>query len=179
MNEAEKVEALCALQSGRDALGAAIAGVDDPVAALKPVSGGGWSILDCVEHLVESERYLLTRLNAAELSDQPFEKSRREAKIAALVADRTRRIEAPKPAHPCGRFKTLGDALAALDATRAEVIRWVENCADDPRRMLTDHLLIEGPVTCSETLIMIAAHPARHAKQVVEIRESLGRAVEG
>ncbi len=178
MNEAEKIEVLRALQSGRDALGAAVAGVDDAVAALKPVSGG-WSILDCVEHTVESERYLLTRLHAAKLSAQPFEKSRREAKIAALAADRTRRIEAPMPAHPRGRFKTLGDALGAFDATRAEVIRWVENCADDPRCVLTDHPLIEGPVTCSETLIMIAAHPARHARQIVEIRESLGRAFEG
>jgi DinB superfamily len=172
MEQAEKLELLNALQSGRDALGKALEGVDEGLARRKP-SHGGWSILDCVEHMIESERYLLLRLQAATHTDRPFEKSRREAKIAVLAADRNRRIEAPEPVHPRGRYGTLAEATAAFDAARAGVISWVENCAGDPRRMLTDHPLIEGPVTCSETLIMIAAHPARHAKQIAEIRAQL------
>jgi uncharacterized damage-inducible protein DinB len=172
METAEKVEVLRQLQAGRDALGDELAGVDDAMAARKPASGG-WSILDCVEHLVVTERYLLTRLQAATIFEQPFEKWRREAKIAALAADRTRRIEAPKQAHPHGQFATLGEAVAAFDAARAEVERWLKNCHADLRCMMTDHALIEGPVTCAEMLIMIAAHPARHAKQIEEIRAQL------
>jgi len=174
MDKAEKLRMLRELQAGRDALGEAVAGVEEAMAARKP-SHGSWSILDCVEHMVASERYLLTRLHAAEHTDQPFEKSRREGKIARLAADRSRRIEAPEQAHPKGRFATLSEALAAFDATRAEVERWVQNCTGDPRCMMTDHPLIVGPVTCAETLIMIAAHPARHAKQILEIREVLAR----
>jgi hypothetical protein len=34
-------------------------------------------------------------------------------------------------------------------------------------------MLIEGPVTCAEMLVMIAAHPARHAQQIGEIRAKL------
>jgi hypothetical protein len=124
-----------------------------------------------MEHVVVTEQYLLTRLQAATISNHPFEKWRREAKIAALAMDRTRRIEAPEQVHPRGRFKTLGEALAAFDATRSEVIRWVENCSGDLRCMMTDHALIEGPVTCAEMLIMIAAHPWRHAKQISGIRQ--------
>ena len=172
MDKAEKLGMLRNLEAGRDALGEAVAGVDEAMAARKP-SQGAWSILDCVEHMVESERYLVTRLHAAEHADQPFEKARREAKIAALAADRSRPIDAPEAVHPRGRFATLGEALAAFDATRDEVVRWVEKCAGDPRSMLTDHPLIVGPVTCSETLIMIAAHPARHAKQIEQIRATL------
>ncbi|MGA9588112.1 MAG: DinB family protein [Terracidiphilus sp.] len=172
MEQAEKLEILHELRTGSDALREAVAGVDEEIAKRKP-SHEAWSILDCVDHMVESERYLLTRLHAAEHADQPFEKSRREAKIAKLAADRTRRIEAPEQAHPRGRYGSLGEALEAFNATRAEVVRWVENCTGDPRRMLTDHPLIVGPVTCSETLVMIAAHPARHAKQIEEIRSHL------
>jgi uncharacterized damage-inducible protein DinB len=174
MDEAEKLEVLRKLQAGRDGLGEALAGVDDATAARKPASGG-WSILDCVEHVVITERYLLSRLQAATLADQPFEKWRREAKIAGLASDRTRRIDAPEQAHPHGIYKTLTGALAAFDATRAEVVRWVQNCDVDLRCMMTSHMLIEGPVTCAETLIMIAAHPARHAQQIAEIRAILGR----
>lgn len=133
MEASQKAEVLRALQSGRDAVQEAVAGVDKAFAMRRP-SPQRWSILECVEHMIESERQLLTRLQAATMADQPFEKSRREAKIAALAADRTRRIEAPEPVHPRGRYKTLVDALAAFDATRAEVVRWVENCAGDPRR---------------------------------------------
>src|ERR1700761_7913841 len=116
MNEAEKLEVLRKLQAGRDALGEALAGVDDAMAARKPASDG-WSILDCVEHVVITEGYLLSRLQAATLTDQPFEKWRRETKIAGLASDRTRRIEAPEQAHPHGRYRTLNDALAAFDET--------------------------------------------------------------
>ena len=174
MDEAEMVGFLRELQAGRDALGASIAGVDDAFARRKP-SAEAWSILECVEHMIESERYLLSRLRAAETVDQPFEKWRREEKIARLAADRTRRIEAPAPAHPHGRYKTLEGALAAFDQVRSELVEWVENCAGDPRKMLTDHPLIAGPVTCAETLVMMAAHPARHAKQIEEIRAQLGQ----
>ena len=157
MDEAEKLEALRKLQTGRDALGEALAGVDDATATRKP-SNGSWSILDCVEHLVVTERYLLTRLEDVALAELPFEKWRREAKIAGLAADRTRRIEAPSRRSLTGDTRPLGQALAAFDATRAEVVRWVQNCDGDLRCMMTDHMLIEGPVTCAEMLIMIAAH---------------------
>ena len=172
MEQSEKVEMLRQLRAGRDALGEALAGVDNALAAHRP-SRESWSILECVEHMVVTERYLLTRLQAAEDAEQPFEKSRREGKIAMLAADRSRRIEAPEEAHPKGRFAALSEAVAAFDTTRAEVERWVENCAGDPRRMMTDHPLIVGPVTCAETLIMIAAHPIRHAQQIAEIRLQL------
>jgi DinB superfamily len=173
MDEVEKLEVLRKLRTGRDALSEALAGVDDATAARKP-SNGSWSILDCVEHVVATERYLLTRLEAATLADQAFEKWRREAKIAGLAADRTRKIEAPKQAHPHGRYATLGQALATFDAPRAGVVLWVQNCDGDLRCMMTDHMLIEGPVTCAEMLIMIAAHPARHAQQIVETRAKFG-----
>jgi hypothetical protein len=39
--------------------------------------------------------------------------------------------------------------------------------------VLTDHPLIPGPVTCYETLLLIAAHPGRHAKQIEGIRREL------
>jgi hypothetical protein len=95
MDSTEKERILRGLQAGHTALRASTSGVDDETARWKPPSGS-WSILECVEHLVETERYLLTRLQAAVPMDKPFEKSRREEKIARLAADRTRRIEARK-----------------------------------------------------------------------------------
>jgi hypothetical protein len=171
VTDSEKQQLLRDLRQGREALGNALAGLNETLAKRKP-NNGGWSILECMEHMAQSERYLLTRLHAAKLSSQPFEKSRRAAKIAALAADRTRPIEAPSMVQPHGRFATLREAVASFDATRVEVVRYVEQSPDDLHCLPTDHPLIPGPVTCYETLVMIAAHPARHAKQIAEIRKT-------
>jgi hypothetical protein len=172
MLDPERQALLGSLRNGRDALGLALAGVDDNLASQKPPSGG-WSILECVEHVAQVERYLLTRLHAAQRASQPFEKSNRAAKIAWLAADRTRRIEAPPAAHPHGVYRNVRVALAAFHAARAEVERYVEQSTGDLNCWITDHPLIPGPVTCRETLLMIAAHPARHAEQIWEIRRAL------
>jgi hypothetical protein len=172
MPSSEKELLLRALHDGRQALGGALAGLEETFAGHKP-PWGGWSILECMEHMVQSERYLLTRLHAAKRFPEPFEKSRRAAKIAALAIDRTRPIQAPSGVHPHGRFAALHEALAAFDATREEVVLYVEQSSGDLQCWITDHPMIPGPVTCYETLLMMAAHPARHAQQIIEIRAGL------
>ena len=172
MHESEKREILQKLKDGRKALGEALVLVDDQMARRKPPEGG-WSILQCMEHTVESERYLLSRLRIAKISEALPQNRAREAKIAARAANRARRIEAPGMVHPAGRFSSIGEALTAFDAVRAEVMAWTEDCTDDMRCLVTDHPLFLGPVTCYETLLMMAAHPARHALQIAETREKL------
>ena len=174
MLDPERQALHASLRSGREALSVALVGVDDQFAARKPPSGG-WSILECVEHMVQVEKYLLARLHAATFSPVPFEKSGRAAKIAGLAADRSRRIEAPPEAYPHGVYHSLRNALTNFDAARAEVERYLEQSTGDLSCWITDHPLIPGPVTCRETLIMIAAHPARHAEQIWEIRRTLER----
>ena len=172
MPEQEKQELLRALKEGQDALRASLAGVDDALARRKPASGG-WSILECVEHVAVAERFLLSRLTGASRSEQPPENRARETWLAARAADRSRPIESPEAGRPAGRFESLSEALRDFDRARAETVRFVEKFADQMRFRLTDHPLIPGPVNCMEILLLVTAHPARHAKQIAEIRASL------
>ena len=169
--DAEKEALRTALDRGHAALRRALEGVEDDLAARKPAAGG-WSILECVEHVVVSEQYLLSRLRIAQRSE-PAADVEREAKIAVRAANRTRRIEAPPESQPPGRYASLRDAVAAFDATRAETVRFLEQFEGDLRCWTTDHPLFPGPVTSMETLIMMAAHPGRHAEQIGEIRTAL------
>jgi hypothetical protein len=173
MLDAERNSLLAALNKGREALAQAIEGVDEDLAARKPIIGG-WSILECLNHIVESERYLLSRLRIAQHSDEPVADYERETKIAARAASRARRIEAPPESQPRNRYATLREALAAFDATRAQTIQFLEAFGDDLRCWTTDHPLFSGPVTCQETVLMMAAHPRRHAEQILEIRSTFG-----
>lgn len=172
MLDTERRELLAALNRGRDALGRALEGADEGIAARKPANGG-WSILDIVEHLVESESYLLGQLRIAQRTEQVVAPREREAKIAARAVDRTRPIAAPPESQPKGRYATLQEAVAVFDATRAETVQFLDQFGGDLRCWATDHPLFPGPVTCQETLIMMAAHPGCHAEQIVEIREAM------
>ena len=172
MLESEKREILDALKTGRDALREALAGVDDPLAARKP-GGGGWSILECVEHLAAAEQSLASRLSSATESHCSQANPTREARIAAVGADRSRPIEAPERARPGGRFGSLSEALAAFDGARNKTVQFVEGFNGDPRFWVTHHPLMAEPVNCYEMLLMISLHPVRHAKQISEIRAAL------
>jgi hypothetical protein len=86
------------------------------------------------------------------------------------AADRSRPVAAPEMAHPHRRFQSLDEALGAFHSARAGTVLFVERFDGDLRCWITDHPLIPGPVNCYEILLIIAAHPARHAKQIEEIR---------
>jgi len=172
MPDAEKREILDALKTGRDALREALAGVDEQVAARKP-GPGSWSILECVEHLAVSEQFLVSKLTSAKRSDSSHENRRREAIIAERGLDRTRPVESPEEGPPGNRFRSLREALSVFDSVRAETVAFVEGSSGDLRFRITDHPLIPGPVNCYEMLLILAVHPARHAKQIADIRALL------
>lgn len=173
MDSEEKRELLEFLRAGRHAVGVALNGVDDGLACRMPPSGG-WTILQCAEHMAITEAYLAARLEASHPAEHSHENRTREARILERATNRARPIVAPELSHPTGRYASLADAVSALDTARAQVLRWVEGFEDDPRCWITDHPMFTGPVNCFEMLLMIAAHPGRHAKQIMEIRAALG-----
>ena len=132
-----------ALKTGRDALREALAGADEQLATRKP-RPSSWSILECVEHPVVSER-----------------QSRRRGYDRGAGA-----------ARPGIRFGSLSEALLAFDSARAETVPFVEGFSGDLRSWITDHPRVAGPVNCYEILLMISVHPPRHAKQITEIRQA-------
>ena len=164
---------LAALVNGRQALVDALEGVTERMAALEPAPGR-WSIRQCVEHVAIVEGFLLGRIESSTKADTPMVDPRREARIRERGADRTRPIQVPPEGVPDGRFATVAEALRHFLDTRARTIAFVENTADDLRARITSHPLVPV-VSCYETLLMIAAHPERHARQIAETRAALER----
>ncbi len=157
------------------ALAEALAGVDERMAARKPAPEA-WSILECVEHLVAAEEFLLGRMLAARTAESASVDSARESRILKRGVDRTARMESPPVARPCGRYLHLRDAVASFSAVRTRTIEWVVGQEGDLRSPITDHPLIPGPVNCREMLLIISVHPRRHAEQIQEIRAAFERA---
>ncbi len=165
MNDREQL--LEKLNSGRDEFLASMEGVTEEQAAAKPVTG--WSILECVEHVAIVEENLRRRLMEQATPTEGEMSREREAFIAAVAANRGRRIQAPEVAQPCGRFTTLCEAIECFCRNREQTIAYIVTCQDDLRRLTTDHPMI-GAASGQEIIIMMVAHPFRHAAQVRELR---------
>jgi len=172
MTFSEKEKLLGSLRRGREAVLAALEGLSPELAEAAPAPGR-WTILQCAEHLAVSEDYLFSQVEKAERRDAPMCNPEREALIELRGLDRTRKFESPSEARPVDRFPTLDAALKHFLASRERTIRYVESIAEgrNLRAEGTAHPLI-GPANCYEMLLMMAAHPLRHAQQIEEIKAS-------
>jgi hypothetical protein len=165
LDELDRKEILRLLAEGSCALRLAVGGISEVDASQRP-EAGGWSVLDCLEHLAITERELLTGAQSATPAAERQHNPVREAKILDRALDRTRFIAAPEIVIPAGRFNSTSEALARFEGVRAETTRFVESFEGDPRSWLTTHPMVRGPVNCYEMFLMIALHPKRHAQQI-------------
>ena len=156
------------LNAGRDEFLAAVEGMTDEQAAVRP-AGGGWSALENAEHVAISEVLLLRLLTRRSVALEEEMSREREAVLYARVATRGRKLEAPEFAHPKGRYATLGEAVSAFLGAREHTVRWLETCDFDLRRRSVEHPLL-GPASGYELILIMAAHAARHALQIQEGR---------
>jgi hypothetical protein len=157
------------LHAGRDEFLAAVEGMTDEQAAAKP-STGGWSALECAEHVAIVETLLLRRLKTQSAAvEEELSRELAAALHARLAALRDRKVEAPELAHPRGRYSTLGEAAGAFLDARERTVKWLDRCDFDLHRRSVEHPLL-GPAPAYEFILIMAAHPARHARQIREGR---------
>jgi hypothetical protein len=164
----DRDQLLAHLNAGRGEFLAAVEGMTDEQAAAKPADGG-WSALECVEHVAIAEALLLRRMETQSVASEEELSREREAGLYARLATRTHKVEAPEFVRPKGRYPTLGEAVGAFLDAREQTVRWLESCGFDLRRRAVEHPAL-GPVSAYEFLLIMAAHPARHALQIEEGR---------
>ncbi len=163
----DREELLAKLNAGRDEFLASLDGVTEEQAAARPVAG--WSILECAEHVAIVEEYLRIRLMEESSATDHEMPRQREPLIVARAASRERKVPAPEVAHPRGRFATLSAAIGHFCRNRERTIAYIASCQQDLRCLSMQHPLI-GTVSGQEMILMIVAHPFRHAGQIRELR---------
>ncbi len=154
------------LEESRQELYDAVAGLGEGQAAEAPGTGG-WSALECVEHLAIVEERARQRLAGAARGESGTE-SRIEF-LSRAVEGRERRVEAPAPVVPAGRFRTLAEALAAFGRERDATLATVAGLAADLSYLTSRHPVL-GILNGEEMVAVLAAHTRRHAAQVREMR---------
>jgi hypothetical protein len=151
------------LQAGRrDFLDAA-----SVLSTLKPRSG--WSVLECVEHVVVvEERHLEWIVSATEIT--PKRDAEKEARLFSMMRSRLTKVEAPEVFLPHGRFTTIEAALAAFQAARDSMVEAVRERGDAIYARGVNHPYF-GDVNGAELVQLADGHARRHAEQIREVCE--------
>jgi len=168
MDERERRAMLQMLDRTRDEFLASLDGVSDAQARWRPAPDQ-WSVLDCAEHVAVVERGMLRLITEQARPRTAGARPDREEEVVAAMLDRSRRMSAPQPTHPRGRFATLEEAADRFRTNRQATAAFVAACEIDLRTLEAQHPVI-GLLTAKEGLSVLASHPSRHGAQVRGIR---------
>jgi hypothetical protein len=153
------------LEAGRRDFVAAISEVPADRTSAKPASGG-WSVLECIEHVVTVEnRYLEWLENGAEIT--PQRDSEKELRLLSIMRSRLNKVQTPDPMRPVGRFADLEASLAAFHAVRDRSVAIARAGGEALYAVGARHPFF-GDVNGVELINMIDGHTRRHAEQIRE-----------
>ncbi|HEX6879338.1 MAG TPA: DinB family protein [Terriglobales bacterium] len=162
----EKEYLLSLLEKGKQQYLASLSDVDEHGAVVR-VAEGKWTILEIAEHVAVAERQMVSLLTKmGKPGEAPREK---DALMLAAQENREQKRQAPEPSHPKGRFSSLNEAREAFLSYREATLAFVDSNSADLRAKVVEHP-IAGTIDGYQLFLVIASHPARHAKQIEEIK---------
>ncbi|GEM_PF-250999 len=149
-----------------------VSGLSATQLAFKPAPNQ-WSISQCLEHIVLSET-MLFEMAKKELQKAAQPQRRGEVKVSnenlkQMMGDRTQKFQAPQELQPSGKYTDSKTALSDFIAARAPILAYIEQAnEEDLRNHISEYPT--GTVNGYQNLLFIAAHMARHIKQIEEIK---------
>jgi hypothetical protein len=171
MAPGERSEIIDILEKSREEFQAAADGVPESLAKTRP-EADRWSVLECVEHVATVEEVFRGRIATGLPAETPPPDKQKEAALAALVADRSTRRNAPEAILPKGRFTSLAQGLEQFHGARDRTMQFARDNAANLYALTAAHPVF-GPLNGMEALTIIAAHARRHAEQIREVRAAL------
>lgn len=131
-----------------------------------------WSIAQCVEHVAAAEDLLYgmitNQVMKAPARTKPEDLVVLDVMVLTSIPDRSHKAQAPEPLKPNNRLGSPDAALKHFDESRDQTISFLEK-TPDLRAHATDSRLgkqLDG----YEWILFIAAHSARHTKQILEVK---------
>ena len=177
----ERQEMTDLLEESRDLLVGLIESTNDEQWTFKPAPDR-WSVAECAEHIIRSERALLDSARAA-MATQPdpewSQKTKGKADLLRNVMPNRRPqgqggATAPQEIRPQGGL-SQAQLLEEFAALRAEVITYIDGLEGEVKSHLYEHPFpIFGDLNAHDWLLYIPLHTIRHSRQIVEVKESEG-----
>jgi DinB family protein len=131
-----------------------------------------WSVMEVSEHIARSEDFLgdaAMKMMSTPLAEKKSPMAGNDDKLVAALNDRSKKFQAPEPLKPTGKWATETDIISAFNASRDKHEEFVKNT---PESDLRAHLQAgpAGDLDAHEWMLFMAAHSARHTKQIEEVK---------
>src|SRR5699024_162782 len=153
-----------------------IQGLDEAQMSYNP-SAEDWSVAECVEHIILTEKMLFTMTK--KLLEQPANPERKEEvkatnqQLIAGITDRSSTATAPDALQPTGKYKNPEKALKNFRDQREHILTYLKNVSlEDLRNHIGD--TPAGAADAYQSFLFIAGHTARHTLQIEEVKQDAG-----
>jgi uncharacterized protein (DUF1778 family) len=181
LTETEKTELLEMLDSSARDFMALIDDATEQQWKWKP-NPDRWSIGECAEHIILSERMLYkTALDALASPADPEWATKTAAKAEFLKKVMPNRnpggaggAQAPQEIRPTEGL-SKEEVLRRFNESRAEIRAFVEKLDAPAKQHIVVHPFpVFGPLNAYDWLIYVPLHTVRHSRQIVEVQETAG-----
>lgn len=170
LSQTDREKGLQYLEQTRDGVVAATKGLSEAQLKFKPAPDR-WSVAEVLEHItiVEGAIYgnVTENVMKAPAGAPDRDTAKIDAQVFAMVPDRTHKVKAPEQFVPTGRWPAA-DTLDQFLETRARTTAFFESTPELRAHVGGQSPL--GPLDGYEWIMFIAAHSARHTKQILEVK---------
>lgn len=131
----------------------------------------GWSVLECIEHVIMAEeRYLRWLTEGKRIL--PERDSEKELRLFSMMRSRLTKVQTPEPFQPRGRFDSLAEALVGFHGIRDRSVQAVRELGNDIYAVSARHPRF-GDMNGAELVQLMDGHARRHAEQIREVIEGV------
>ncbi len=177
LKQGERDRAMSYLHATRKQFLDSVAGLSQAQWEFKP-SPQSWSIAEVAEHIALSED-LLFDLVTKKIMAMPGDPAKLEQtkgmddKIAAMMTNRSQKVQAPETLRPTHRWKTAAELIAHFKESRDRNIAYLQTTGDDLRGHSFYHPALKE-LDGYQWLLMMAGHSERHTMQLNEVKTAAG-----
>lgn len=148
-----------------------ISGLSEEQMHFKP-SEEQWSVSQCVEHIVLTEKMLFemnkTEMEKPENPERKGEVKVRDEELLEGMKDRSQKFKAGEDLTGKGKYNSPEEALTDFKKQRQVVLEYIKKT---PLENFRNHISDSpyGPVDAYQSMLFLAGHSARHTLQIEEV----------
>jgi hypothetical protein len=173
LSQGERDRAMSSLHASRKMLLDELANVSDAQWRFKPAPER-WSVAECAEHIALSEDRIFQLVmekilkSPAAPDKSTDEQKAKDAKVLELIANRSRKGQAPEFLKPAGKWKSRNELIEHFKQSRDRTIAYIEKTDASLRDHFAPHPAMEV-LDAYQWILLISAHSERHTRQIREV----------
>ncbi|MBO6534741.1 MAG: DinB family protein [Balneolaceae bacterium] len=147
----------------------AVSELDEQAFNWKPADGG-WSVANCLEHILSTEMAFHGMVQGAVSSNEPdneFNNSMADGVLIGNFNNRGTAVRTSENFEPSGKWNTKTEMLAALEESRSKLVEYLNSTDHDLRHYKM--ALPVATVDAYQIYLLVAAHGQRHTNQMLEV----------